>query len=306
VRRLGDAIAVGFREWRTVAVLLGANWLVAVLMVTPTVPVLSGAFGHAPLAVGRPLVSGQLLLGLGPVFANGRLPSVAAPLLLAVLLQLLLVGGVVWRACAGGPFRLGAFLGQSGRLVGRNARLYLWLLLLLGIAILVPLGLAALLHALGLPTVLTLPGEAWVFGRPFTVASLLHLAVLVLALALWRLSLEVGRVLLFRDDLRVTRRAAWQAVRLVVRSPRSVALYAVLGALATLAVLLVVRARAMLPEGNAGLALLALGVGQVVVWTRLAFQVAGTRFAAALVEASSAAPRRVEDLTEPARTAQAG
>jgi len=32
---------------------------------------------------------------------------------------------------------------------------------------------------------------------------------------------------------------------------------------------------------------LALGVGQVVLWVRLVFQVAGTRFAATLVERSS-------------------
>ncbi len=53
-------------------------------------------------------------------------------------------------------------------------------------------------------------------------------------------------------------------VRLVLRSPLAVGLYAVLGGLATLAVLLAARGRAMLPEGNAWLALLALGVGQGV------------------------------------------
>ena len=305
MRRLRDAIGVGFREWRTVGLLLAANWLVAILMVAPSIPVLSGTFGHAPLAVGKPLVSTELLLGLSPVFANGGWPSVLAPLLLAVLLQVFLVGGVVWRACADGPFRLGAFLGQSGRLVGRNARLYLWLLLLLGVALVVPVGLAVLLHALGRPTILTMTGETWLFGRPFTVVSVLHLAVLLLALALWRLSLEVGRVMLFRDDLRVTRAAAWRAVKLVVRAPCSVALYALLGALATLAMLLLARGRAMLPEGSTGVALLALGMAQVVVWTRLAFQVAGTRFAAGLVESVAVAPP-VEDLTESAPSARTG
>jgi hypothetical protein len=301
VRRLRDAIGVGFGEWRTVAVLLVVNWLVALLMVLPSVPVLAGAFGHAPLAAGKPLVSTQLLLGLGPVFAGGGLPSVLGPLVLLVVLQTLVVGGVVWRACAGGRFRLGAFLGQSGRLVGRNARLYLWCLLLLLVALLVPVVLALPMKALGLTTVLTLSGEGWLFGRVFTVASLLHLAVLVLAVAVWRLSLDVGRVLLFRDDLRVTRRAAWRAVRLVVRAPGSIALYAVLGGVATLAVLLLVRARAMLPEGSAGLALLALALGQLVVWTRLAFQVAGARFAAGLVESLAVAPPAVEQHTESAQ-----
>ena len=153
---------------------------------------------------------------------------------------------------------------------------------------------------------LTLHGEAWLFGRAFTVASVLHLVVLVLAFALWRLCLDVGRVLLFRDDLRVARRQPGAPCGSWCARPRSVSLYALLGALATLVALLLVRARAMLPEGTAGLALLALAVGQVVVWTRLAFQVAGTRFAAGLVEALAVAPPAVEDLTEPTGAERTG
>ncbi len=283
-----DAVWVGFREWRTVAVLLSANWAVAGLMIAPMLPGVLAAYGHAPLAVGKPLVSTELLLGLGPVAARGGMPSFLAPLLLLVVLQTLLAGGVVWRTCAGGPFRLGAFLGQSGRLLLRNARLSLWLLLLLVVAALVPAGLALLMKALGLPTLFTVPGETWFFGRPFGVWSVVHLGVVALALALWRLSVEVGRVLLFRDDVRATRRAAWRALRLVLRSPAAVALYALLGGVATLAVLLAARCRASLPQGNAPLALFAFAVGQGVLWIRLAFQVAGTRFAAGLVERTTA------------------
>lgn len=282
--RLLASIGVGVREWRTVAVLLWANWLVAGLMIAPALPAVVAALGHAPHVLGKPLLSRGLLLGLPPVFEHGGTPSVLAPLLLLVVLQTFLAGGVAWRTCAGGPFRLGAFFGQSGRLVGRNARLYLWLLLLLALAALVPAGLALLMNALGLPTVFTLPGEAWLFGRPFSLWSVLHLGVVVAVLAVWRLCLDVGRVLLFRDDIRATRRAAWQAVRFVLREPLSIALYAVLGGLATLAVLLAARTHALLPEGSTALALLALGAAQAVVWLRLAFQVAGTRFAAALVE----------------------
>jgi hypothetical protein len=303
VRRLVDALGVGVREWRTVAVLLWANWVVAGLMVAPTIPSLVAAFGHAPRAVGRPLLSFEQLFGLGPVFVHGGLPSIGAPLLLAVVLQTFLVGGVVWRTCASGPFRLGAFMGQSGRLVGRNARLYLWLLVLLVVVALVPVLLAIAMHALGLHTVFTTSPDGWVFGRPFTVASVLHLAVVALAVGLWRLSLEVGRVLLFRDDLHATRRAAWRAFRLVVRAPGAVALYTALGALATLAILLLARVHAVLPEGSVRLALLALGVGQVVIWVRLAFQVAGTRFAAALVESAEVGPARVLHRAEPAEPA---
>ena len=283
-----EAVGVGVREWRTVAVLLWANWLVAGLMVAPMIAPVLATLGHAPRAEGKPLLSFELLLGLGKVVERGGRPSVAAPLLLLVVLQTFLAGGVVWRTCAGGPFRLGAFFGQSGRLLGRNARLYLWLLLLLAAAALVPAGLALLLRALGLPTVFTVPGETWAFGRLLGGWSAVHLAVVALALALWRLTLDVGRVLLFRDDEHATRRAAWRAVRLVLASPRAVLAYAALGGVATLVVLLAARARASLPEGSAGLALLALGTGQIVLWLRLAFQVAGTRLAATLVERVSA------------------
>jgi len=286
---LRDALGVGFREWRTVGVLLWANWAVAGLIVVPLLPSVLEAYGHAPLAEGKPLVSTELLFGLGPVVQRGATPFILGPLLLLALLQTLLAGGVAWRTCAGGPFRLGAFLGQSGRLLSRNARLFLWLLLLLAVAALVPVGLAALMHALELPTVFTIGSEAWLFGRPFGVWSVLHLGVVALALALWRLSLDVGRVLLFRDDVRTTRRAAWRALKLVLRAPLAIVLYAVLGGLATLAVLLAARGRASLPEGNGWLALLALGVAQGVLWIRLAFQVAGSRFAAGLVEQSSPA-----------------
>src|SRR5262249_59054255 len=93
----------------------------------------------------------------------------------------------------------------------------------------------------------------------------------------------------FRDDVRATRRAAWRAVRLVIRKPRALLLYTVLGALATALVLLVARGRASLPEGKAGLALLALVVAQVALWVRFAFQVAGTRLAATLVESTAGA-----------------
>ena len=184
-------------------------------------------------------------------------------------------------------------------------RLYLWLLLLLALAV-AGAGRARRHPDGGArgPTVFRLPGEAWLFGRPFTVGSVLHLGVVALALALWRLSLDVGRVLLFRDDLHVTRRAAWRAVRLVLRAPGSVALYTVLGVLATLAVLLVARGSgAVFPEGNAGLALLALGVGQGVVWIRLAFQVAGTPLRRAPGGANAFTPPRVAHLLCP-RVAQ--
>jgi hypothetical protein len=282
-RALLHAAGVGFREWRTVAVLLAVNWIVALLMIAPALSQVVGAYGHAPRSVGKPVLSPELLLGLRPVLDGGG-PSVVAPLVLLVLLQTLVAGGVVWRTCDSGPFRLGAFLGQSGRLVGRNARLYLWLLPVLLLAAVGVGGAAALMHALGLPTVFTMEPDVWLFGRPFGAWSLLHLGLVGLGLASWRLSLDVGRVVVFQEDLRSTRRVAWRSLRIALASPGWLVLYAVLGTVATLAVLLAARVRAALPEGTAVLALLALVAGQAVLWIRLSFQVAGVRFAATLVE----------------------
>jgi hypothetical protein len=288
------AIGRGFSEWKTVGVLFAVNVLVAILMMAPAIVPLVQHFGHAPLAVGKPLLSAQLLLGLGPVFRHGGGPFVLAPLLLLGVLQLLLVGGVVWRTWTVDPFRLGEFLGESGRLFGRNVRLFLWSLLLLLLLAGVAGGTAALLHVLHRDSLFTADPVAWVFGRPFTAWGLGHLAFTLVCLGLWRLSLETGRVLVLRDDLRQTRRAMWRGFRLALRSPLSLALFVLLGLVATAAVFLVARVRASLPEGRTGLAVLALLVGQVAVWVRLSFQVSGISFAAQLVQRAGPAAAVVE------------
>jgi hypothetical protein len=283
------AIGRGFSEWKTVGVLFAVNLLVAALMVAPAVGPLVEHFGHAPLAVGKPLLSFELLLGLGPVFRNGGGPSVLLPVLLLGILQLLLVGGVVWRTWTVDPFRLGEFLGESARLFGRNVRLYLWNLLLLLLLAAAVGGAAALLHLLHRDSLFTITPDAWLFGRPFTAWGVGHLVFALLCLGLWRLSLETARVLVFRDDLRQTRRAAWRGFRLALRSPASLVLFVLLGVAATAAVFLVARLRASLPEGRTGLVLLALLVGQVAVWMRLAFQISGVSFAAQLVQRAAPA-----------------
>jgi hypothetical protein len=284
------SVGRGFAEWKTVGVLFFATCVVAGLMVAPALRTVWAHFGHAPLAVGEPLVSPGLLLGLGEVFRDGGAPSIGAPLVLIMALQLLLTGGVVWRVWTVDPFRLGDFLAQSGRLLGRNVRLFLWSLAGLLAALLLIGGSAALLHAVHRDSVFTLDRDAWLFGQPFTRWSVGHLAFASLCLAAWRLSLESGRVLVFRDDLRQTRRAAWRGFRVALRSPLSLALYLLLGWTATLAVFSVARLRASLPEGTSGHALVALLVGQVAIWVRLSFQVAGVAFAAELVRRRASAP----------------
>jgi hypothetical protein len=283
------AIGRGFSEWKTAGVLFSVNLLVAALMVAPAIRPLVEHFGHAPLAVGKPLLSYQLLLRLPSVFRNGGGPSLLMPLLLLGVLQLFLVGGVVWRTWTVDPFRLGEFLGESGRLFGRNVRLFFWSMLLLLLLAAVVGGTAALLHRLHRDSLFTVGTDAWIFGRPFTVWSVGHLAFTLLCLGLWRLSLEAARVLVFRDDLRQTRRAAWRGFRLTLRSPVSLALFVLLGVTATTAVFLIARVRASLPEGRTELAVLAFLVGQVAVWVGLTFQISGVSFAAQLVQRAAPA-----------------
>lgn len=306
------AIGRGISEWKTVGVLFAVNVLVAGLMVAPAIGPLFDHFGHAPLAVGKPLLSHQLLLGVGSALRNRGGPSVLAPLLLLGVLQLLLVGGVVWRTWTVDPFRLGEFLGESGRLFGRNVRLFLWSLLLLLLLAAVAGGTAALLHVLHRDSLFTAGPEGWIFGRPFTAWAVGHLALTLLCLGLWRLSLETARVLVLRDDLRQTRRAMWRGFRLALRSPFSLALFVLLGLVATAAVFLVARVRASLPEGRTGLAVLALLVGQVAVWVRLSLQVSGISFAAQLVQRAApaaavvAVPAKSHAATEPAEGERPG
>ena len=180
---------------------------------------------------------------------------------------------------------------QSGRLVGRNARLYLWSLLLLAAALVVPVGLAFGMKALGLPTILTMLRRD-VALRP-AVRGRERAPPRGASSSRSRCG-GVGRrgtgAALPRRRPRHQRRAAWRPCGSWCGCPLG-AVRGARGARDSRGAPR--RARAMLPEGNAGVALLALGVGQVVVWTRLAFQVAGTRFAAALVETLAAAPPAV-------------
>src|SRR5262249_40654238 len=83
---LREAIGVGLREWKTVAVLLWANWLIAALMIFPMLTGVFSAWGHAPRAVGKPLISPPLLLHLGSLVEAGNRPSTLAPILFLLVL----------------------------------------------------------------------------------------------------------------------------------------------------------------------------------------------------------------------------
>ena len=275
---LARAVRQGFGEWQAVSFLLALNLALALLAVAPAIPQLARELGHAPLAEGRPLLSAPVALAVLAAMRDGARTSVLVPLLLLGLFQLFLAGGIARRAWLGGPFSAAEFLGASGRLFARNLRLACWSGIgLLGVG-LVAAGSTVLLERLGHPPLFTL--EGWVNGNLFSPWTLPQIALLALCFAAWRLALESARVLLWRDDLRRTRLAAWRGLGAALRAPLAVAGFALLIGVALLGVFLLARLRASLPEGTVRWAVLAFLVGQGTLWVRYAFQVAGAVFAA--------------------------
>ena len=275
---LARALAQGFGEWQAVSLLLALNLAVALLAVAPAMARLVGELGHAPLAQGQPLLSAPVALAVLAAMRDGARVSVLAPFVLLGLLQLFLAGGIARRAWLGGPFSAAEFLGASGRLFARNLRLACWSGIgLLGVGA-VAVGSTTLLRRLGHPPLLSL--EGWTNGDLFSPWTLLQLLLLLLCFAGWRLALESARVLLWRDDLRTTRLAAWRGLQAALRSPLAVAGFALLIGIAFLGVFLLARLRASLPEGTVRWAVLALLLGQGTLWVRYAFQVSGACFAA--------------------------
>jgi len=293
-RAIPASIIKGFSEWQTLLVLLWSTLLIAGIAVLPDLATLFKYYGHAPLAEGRPLLSSELLLGVSQAYPPGVGPlrALGIGLLVALPLTLFLTGGVVWRAWTVDGFRLTEFITECGRSFGRILRTLLWSLLLFAVCAAVVAGLSALLHAVHRESVFTALGTNWLLDRPLTGWALAHLFLALALYALWRLTLDTARVLVLVEELRKTRKAVWRAFRLVLRSPAAWAAYLLLGVAEALAVYLMMRLHAALPEGNTGLAWLAILVAQLVVLVRAGFQVSTTAFAAELVRRSrdSAAP----------------
>jgi hypothetical protein len=203
--------------------------------------------------------------------------------LVALPLTLFLTGGVVWRSWTVDNFRLSEFIAECARSFGRVVRTLLWSLLLFAVCAGLVAGSAALLHLAHRESVFTAPMFQWVLARPLTGWAMAHLLLVVLLVALWRLTLDAARVMVLVEEMRKTRKAVWRAFRLVIRSPAAWTAYALLGALELLAILIMVRLHAALPEGNVALAWLAILFAQLVVLVRAGFQVSTTAFAADLI-----------------------
>lgn len=292
LRSIPASIAKGFSEWQTLLFLLGLSLLAAAIAVLPDVGTLFKYYGHAPLSEGKRLFSPQLLLGVSQAFppGGGPLRSLPVAILVSLPFTLFLTGGVVWRAWTVDAFRFAEFLAECGRSFGRVVRTLLWSLLLFAVCVGVVVGTSALLHAVHRDSIFTTEAFDWVLERPLTLWAHLHLLLLVVLLALWRLTLDTARVMVLVEELRNTRKAVWRAFRLVLRSPGAWAGYALLGVVEALALFIVVRLHGALPEGSTALALLALLFAQVVVLVRAGFQVSTTAFAAELVRRTRATP----------------
>ncbi len=306
LRAIPAALLKGFSEWQTLLVLLWMSLLCAGIAVLPDFGSLFKYYGHAPLAEGRPLLSKELLLGMGQAFPPGGNPFAAFPVayLVAIPLTLFLTGGVVWRAWTVDKFRLSEFIAECARMFGRVVRTLLWSLLVLAVCAGVVAGTAALLHAVHRDSLFSVPRAHWMDERPVTGWAMAHLLLFTVLWALWRLTLDTSRVLVLVEELRQTRQAVWRAFLLVLRSPAAWAAYAILGFAEGCAVLLMMRVHAALPEGNTALAWLALLVAQLVVLVRAGFQVSTTAFAAELIRHAQAVPSpAVQPSTAPAASA---
>ena len=285
LRAIPTAVAKGFSEWKTLLVLLGVTLVCGLIAVVPDVGMLWRYYGHAPLAEGKPLASVELLLSLSQAFPHGAGPLrvLGVSLLVALPLTLFVTGGVVWRSWTVDRFGLVEFTVESARMFGRVVRTLLFSLLLLAPCIGLVAGTSALLHAAHRDSVFTSHWYTWVLDRPFHGWAVAQLGLVAVLWALWRLTLDTSRVLVLVEELRQTRLAVWRALRMVVRSPGAWAGYLLLGVAEVLAVLLMMRLHAALPEGNTALAVLAFLVAQLVLLVRAGFQVSTTAFAAELV-----------------------
>jgi hypothetical protein len=303
LRAIPASVVKGFSEWQTLLVLLWLTLLCAFIAVAPDLGVLFKYYGHAPLADGKPLLTPELFLGIAQAYPQGGMPlrALGVALLVALPLILFLTGGVVWRAWTVDRFRLTDFITECARGFGRVVRTLLWSLLLLAVCGGVVGAVTALLHSLHRDSVFTTRASLWVTDRPLTGWAVAHLVLVVLLFALWRLTLDTARVLVLVEELRKTRKAVWRAFRMVLRSPLAWAAYALLGVAEAVAVLILLRLHAALPEGNAALAWLAILFAQLLVLVRAGFQVSTTAFAAELVRSSRDAAAAPVGFLSPAK-----
>jgi hypothetical protein len=295
------AIAWAFAELRLLATLLVVNLFVASIGALPVLFPSLQAFGHSGLERGRPFPSPAVwndfshLLQRSGAFLAG---SVVLAGIAGYLVQFLVSSGIASRAWSAGPFRLADFLADVGRFLWRNVRLFLWSLLGLLVVVGLAVGSAVALDAAEQKTLFTAEGVEWLLDPPFTASSLAHLAFVLVLLTTWRASLDLARVKMVATGERKTRKLAWRALKQMLGSPGTLGSYAAVSALGLAAFLALTRVHGSIAETSTAKALLTIGVGQLVIWTRLAFVVAGYELVADLERRTPLSPPRLP-LPEP-------
>ena len=262
LRRVVVALRRSSSERRLLLLLWVVNLLCALPLAVPLWAIAGAQFGGSRAGHDDPFIPGELTFELGHALASHVAPlagAAALAMVLAILANQLLAGGVVARLWhRGRPSREG-FAADCVRYFWRNLRVWLWMLLALIPAIVVSALTRKLLGKLEANAAEVSSFEKW---------NVLRMGIVVLLIAAWRAAFDLARTLVVVEDSRVTRRAAWRAVKLVVRRPALVLGYCAVAAvaLALLAVLAAIHAR--LPQVSTVGALIVLVVGQLVILGR--------------------------------------
>jgi hypothetical protein len=279
-RRAAVSVLWAFSERRMLLVLWLAGALASLGAVLPFVGPVKAHFDHSILGRADGFLSGEVLADLSRLLGKGSPasgPAYAA--LLSLVLSPALAGGTLGRLLRPGLFELRTFAADAAAHYLVNLRLLAWALLGL-----MPLGG---LCALAFRALSAAEGEA-LYRAPFDKWRWLLGAAAALLLLAWRAAFDLARALAISQGERRTRRVAWAALKTVARRPSVLAGYAAVVGLGLGLAWLLVRVHAEVLVGTPAGALLALLVGQLLLWVRLGFSTAA--YAYALEAAAEARP----------------
>lgn len=294
---LVNAFVRTFTQWKLWLALWAVNLLAGLIVGAPLLAPTLAKLGHSLATRGQPFMSPGVFfalpaaLGRGGPFLGG---SLLVSLFFTAAMQPWLAGGTFSELMSAERFRLSSFLSGCGHLGGRYLRLYVFaapvFLLMVGGVVLSAVVLEKGHHL----TVFTVKPEAWFLDDPFTRASGAQLALALLLLGFWRAYLDLARGLVLQQELRQTRRAAWRAFKLALRSPFLVLFYVLLGLLGWAAVLGMMRVHARLGVTTGLGVLVAFAFAQLVLMVRMAGSVLPTALVASrLLRSPPFAPPRV-------------
>lgn len=270
IRIASAAVRKALSERRLILTLWVLNLGIALVAVLGPRAAIHGHFDHSLVGRGDWL-DAEALTSLSAIFGRtGDAVGIGifVSIMLAFVTQLVVTGGIIGRLSAFDQMGLGAFFSDSFTYLWRNARIFLWSLLGL-----IPVGLLS--FATG--RLLGKAMEGQLHQARFDVPSLLQSAFTLALFVAWRATFDAARVIVFATGDRRTRKALIPAVKLVLGRPMNLVGYALVGVGGLLVLWLLARVYLVLP-GTTGGAWLAILVGQLMVWMRLAFSTATTAY----------------------------